>query len=63
MTLIKCDKCGKTNVIELLPPEPTISMDSYFNSLRMMTQTLEMNGRKITLKCPDCGYAREEVIY
>ena len=61
-TLIKCDKCGSTNVEETLidPPRPEPqTMTEWMNRPKFPRATLEIKYYKYALTCLDCGYRVE----
>ena len=74
-TLIRCDKCGSTNVVDEDASEikvTTLSMDEYIKKNRsssLIDYSLFTGGTshmdKRILQCRDCGYTRlyDKVIY
>lgn len=78
-TLIKCDKCGSTDIVDEIIEEvevTVITMDDYikkehfksslsFPNLQFMSGTGTSHMTKRILRCRDCGFERawDQVIY
>ena len=59
---IKCDKCGKTNVQEIMlnkPEEKVWGMEDYSTRPRFVSVPAVMIYRQYALTCPDCGHRVE----